>query len=725
MKFMKKLVSLISMLMMALTMFAVPSKPGRWKFITLSDGTKVQVQLIGDEHLHYWRSISGSCYQQDSTGAYNLVTDMTTLQAKAKALRVKVNTARRAMRKTAIDGTIKTYSGTKKGLVILVQFTDSKFKTADSLALYKRILNESGYSEGNFKGSVADYFKAQSYNTFELDFDVVGPYTLSNNESYYGGNDSSGNDKNPGTMVKEACEAADKDVNYADYDWDGDGEVDQVFILYAGLGEANGGDANTIWPHEWNLYSATGANLMLDGVTVNTYACGPELQPEYDSNGKATGNNTVDGIGTICHEFSHCLGFPDTYDVNDSGGNGMYSWDIMSTGCYLGDGYQPCGYTSYERMLAGWLTPTELNSEDKNVSNMKPLTNGPEAYVIYNQGNKNEYYLLENRQKTGWDASLYGAGLLVLHVDYDKAVWLNNGVNDDPAHQRLTPIAADGSTDYTVPYNGSSYLSPSLIVGDTYPYNGLDSLTRNSLPVAALYNANSDGSYYMNHGLYGITQNIDRTVSFNFKANIPSHTSQYKAGDVIFSETFDKCNDTGGNDGSWSGTGVADGAFTPDVSGWVSSKVYGADQCARFGTSTTNGSAMTPSFTLDGSATLTFKAAPWATANVVDGTSLTVQLNDKTIGVYTMTPNIWDTYTVTISGSGSSQLTFSTSSKRFFLDEVKVYVPNASTDGIKGIKSMNAVPDNRIYNVNGQYVGTDLNALPRGLYIRNGRKIIK
>lgn len=721
---MKKLVSLILMLMVVLTISAVPAKPGRWKSITLSDGTEVQVQLVGDERLHYWRSASGNCYQQDSTGTYNLIADVTALQLKAKALRVKVNTARKAMLKVPIDGTIRTYSGTKKGLVILVQFPDSKFQTADNIDLYKRILNEPGYSEGNFKGSVTDYFKAQSYNSFELDFDVVGPYTLSNNESYYGGNDSEGNDKNPGAMVKEACQAADKDVNYADYDWDGDGEVDQVFIVYAGLGEANGGDANTIWPHEWDLYSTTGSTLLLDGKVVSTYACGPELQPEYNSSGSVVGN-VVDGIGTICHEFSHCLGFPDMYDIDYSGGNGMYTWDLMSTGSYLGDGYQPCGYTSYERMLAGWLTPVELNAEDKSILNMKALTNSPEAYVIYNQGHKDEYYLLENRQKTGWDASLYGAGLLVLHVDYDKTIWTNNGVNDDPAHQRLTPIAADGSTNYTIPIDGTSYLSPSLIVGDTYPYNKLDSLTRNSLPGVVLYNANSDGSYYMNHGLYGITQNADGTVSFDFKTNIPSHTSRYKAGDVIFSETFDKCNDTGGNDNSWSGTGVADGAFLPDMSGWASNKVYGADQCARFGTSTANGSAITPTFLLDGPATLTFKAAPWATASTVDGKSLTVLLNDKAINTCTMTPYQWNTYTMTISGSGSSTLTFSTSSKRFFLDEVEVSVPDAPTSGIKDIKSMNAVADGRIYNVNGQYVGTDLNALPRGLYIQNGKKIIK
>jgi immune inhibitor A len=715
----KKLLCLFAMLMVALSISAIPAKPGQWKNITLSDGSTVKVQLIGDEFLHFWRSVDGNCYREDSTGTYQPITDMATRVSKAKAARVKVNTARMAITRAPIDGTIRTYSGTKKGLVILVQFADTKFQLGDDQALYKRILNESGYSQGNFKGSVSDYFKAQSYNTFELDFDVAGPYTLSNNVAYYGKHSGQDNDANPGAMVKEACNDADKDVNFADYDWDGDGEVDQVFVVYAGLGEANGGSADTIWPHEWDLYSATGSNLTLDGKTVSTYACGAELQP-------GTSGNVIDGIGTICHEFSHCLGFPDMYDTDYSGGNGMYLWDLMDTGSYLGNGYQPCGYTSYERMLAGWLKPTELNSADKSVTKMKALTDSAEAYIIYNQGHKDEYYLLENRQKTGWDSSLCGKGLLVLHVDYDKNEWSYNAVNDDPSHQRLTPIPADGSTNYTTTYQGTTYLSAALVATDTYPYNTLDSLTNNSSPAATLYNANSNGSKFMNHGIFGITQNSDNTISFNYKANVAAHVGKNKAGEVLLYESFDKCDGTGGNDSIWGGDyTVGNATFNPDLTGWDSDIKYGANKCARFGSSKLAGSATTPSFTLDGSATLSFKVAPWYTGSSQDGVAVTVTLGDTKVKDFSLKASTWKDYSVTISGSGSYKLTFTAAKGRFFLDEVKVYVPDESTDAIKEIKASKPFLDGKIYNINGQYVGTDMDALPRGIYIQNGRKILK
>ena len=138
---------------------------------------------------------------------------------------------------------------------------------------------------------MCDYFKAQSAGQFELDFDVIGPVTMSNTYSYYGGNDRSGNDKYPGKMGREACTAIKDSVNFSDYDWDGDGNVDQVFVLYAGQGEADSGIENTIWPHEWQLSSSDyGGSLTLDNVTIDTYACSNEL----------TSNSTIEGIGTIC-----------------------------------------------------------------------------------------------------------------------------------------------------------------------------------------------------------------------------------------------------------------------------------------------------------------------------------------------------------------------------------------------------------------------------------------
>lgn len=138
----------------------------------------------------------------------------------------------------------------------------------------------------------------------------------------------------------------------------------------------------------------------------------------------------MDGIGAACHEFSHCMGLPDIYDTEYGGGYGMGNWDVMSSGSYGGDGYNPVGYNSYEKWVSGWLQPTELKSP-QYVTGMKALNAAPEAYVIYNEKTPTEYYLLENRQQVGTDSELPAHGLLVLHVDYDKSAWENNTLNNN------------------------------------------------------------------------------------------------------------------------------------------------------------------------------------------------------------------------------------------------------------------------------------------------------
>ena len=224
------------------------------------------------------------------------------------------------------------YTGRKKGVVILMQFTDTKFKTANNKAKYNNLLNTPDYSEGSFKGSVADYFRAQSGGRFELEFDVVGPFMAAKNTSYYGSNDSDGLDKHPDELIVEAVKAANAEVDFKDYDWDGDGQVDQVFVVYAGKGEADGGANTTIWPHMFWL-SATNKSLTLDGVRIDTYACSNEIDP----------SGSIEGIGCFCHEFSHCLGYPDFYDTSYSGWFGMGSWDLMDQGSYNGNGFRPAG----------------------------------------------------------------------------------------------------------------------------------------------------------------------------------------------------------------------------------------------------------------------------------------------------------------------------------------------------------------------------------------------
>jgi len=511
---------------------AVPAKPGTKKVLTLTDGSSVTAFLVGDEFGHYWMGEDGKAYLDvPGTDLFEQV-DAKNIKNNASKKRNAANNRRKARLKSQGINKVAPYTGNKKGLIILVNFSDVHFKNsnADSQVLFDRIANEENFQSGDFRGSMYDYFYAQSEGHFSLNFDVVGPYTLSKNRSYYGANKNNkqGEDTHPAEMVIEALQLADADVNYSDYVWNYDNtattqEMEQVYVVYAGKGEADGGAANTIWPHEWNLSSANyygdGAGRQtLDGVYIDTYACGSELN----------GSGNVAGIGTMCHEFSHCLGYPDLYDTTYSGGQGMDEWDLMSMGSYNGNGYLPAGYTSYERWVAGWKEPIELD-RSQTVTGMKSLQDGGESYIIYNQGNSNEYYLLENRQKTGWDAALPGAGLLILHVDYDANVWSRNEVNDDPDHQRLTWVPADGEYQYST-YNGNQYLTSAGLATDPYPIANNNSWGRDTSPAASLYNANNDGSYKLNVAVEEITQNNDeyKTISFNFKKLKANSSTIYK-----------------------------------------------------------------------------------------------------------------------------------------------------------------------------------------------------
>ena len=497
---------LMSFLMFAVLAFAVPAKPGLTRLLTLSNGSTVMATLVGDEHGHYWLGADGKAYQSAGNDVYQSV-DLQAVKQHGAQRRAAANqrrTRRLAPRKVGEVGSI---TGDKKGIIILVNFKDVKFTATQ--ADFNNLANTQNYVSGNYKGSMYDYFYAQSDGQFRLTFDVVGPVTVSQNRAYYGANNSNDEDVKPAAMVVEAVKLVDNMVNFADYDWDGDGYVDQVYVVYAGKGEADGGSEDTIWPHEWELSSASsygGSRQRLDGVYIDTYACGGEQDG-------STGETA--GIGTMCHEFSHCLGYPDFYDTDYSGGQGMFQWDLMDSGSYNDGGYQPAGYTSYERWVAGWKEPIELVNT-QSITNMKALQDtGSDTYIIYNKGNRNEYFLLENRQKTGWDASLPGKGLLILHVDYNATVWNNNAPNDEPSHQRMTWIPADNEYQYTT-YQGSKYYTTAGAKNDPFPYGSVNAFGKNTTPAATLFNNNSDGTKYLDSSVENITQNSNGTISFDF-----------------------------------------------------------------------------------------------------------------------------------------------------------------------------------------------------------------
>lgn len=421
---MKRWFTLWVVLFVVLSAMAVPAKPGVWRTISLTDGTQVKVQLVGDEFMHYYQSADGTRYLYDAASAtYQVYSDsqFSNSRRKAVARRAKANNRRAVRRKADVTN---IFQGTKKGLIILAQFTDSKFQSGHDRALYNKIANAENYTDNGFKGSVKDYFKAQSAGQFELDFDVVGICQLKNPCSYYGGNDAyTGDDLRAGEMVAEACQwAATQGVDFSQYDWDGDGEVDQVFVLYAGKGEADGGAESTIWPHEFALsYSDYGKSLSFNGVKVDTYACSAELN----------GRGKLGGIGTFCHEFSHCMGFPDFYDTSYSGWFGMGDYDLMCAGNYNNDGKCPAGYSAYEKHECGWITFQDVThiEEDLHVAGLKAISEGGSAYVIKNKAHEDEYYIVENRQNTGWDAYLPSEGVMITHVDYDAYIWWNNMPN--------------------------------------------------------------------------------------------------------------------------------------------------------------------------------------------------------------------------------------------------------------------------------------------------------
>ena len=552
-KLMKRILFLSAVLLAAVEIYGVPAKRVV-KTVSNSDGSIVDVMLCGDETFHFYATSDGMPLIKTDRGyeyahrfgsalrgtgvlahrsSERAISEQTFLHfngAQNKhdvrelwASKNRYRNAQRLSRKNyfssrreSLQNSIssnaprrvpETSSETKKGLVILVNFSDKKmtYKISD----FNSMFNDEGYSKNKHIGSVRDYFRDQSYGQLIIDFDIVGPYTLSNPMSYYGENkdQKEGEDLHPGLMVAEACNKANADVNFSDYDWDDDGEVDQVYVIYAGYGEASGADDNTVWPHEWSLYfSDYGQSLKLDGVTIDTYACSNELA--------GTSGSMMDGIGTACHEFSHCLGLPDLYDAQ--GDNfGMSVWSIMDYGCYNGpnnyEGNVPCAYTAYERFYSGWITPTEL-SDGCLIKDMNPITSSPDSYIIYNDNNKNEYYLLTNIQQESWNTYAYGHGMIVIHVDYNETVWMDNEVNNTSSHQRCTIIAADNKT----PSLGRDESTWESLSGDPYPGTSINtSLTNTSTPSALLFNKNTDGRKFMNKPIEDIVE-ADGKISFTF-----------------------------------------------------------------------------------------------------------------------------------------------------------------------------------------------------------------
>lgn len=598
------LISAVLSLCAAMT-FAIPAKKS-WKVVSQSDGTTIRVSQAGDEHLHYYITEDNVplykvadnryCYLTIENGKLhnsgvlahesaarsakelqmmNTIHDLAPIARQMAAK--KRSAAKRCGRPDRLPSKddISVFKGSKKALVILAAFSDKSFSKGDDaiVKFYDEVLNQEGYSQNGAAGSVHDYFKDMSRGEFDLTFDIVGPVKVSKSATYYGGpSPIMGGADHIGEFITEAIKKADEncDIDWKKYDWDDDGEVEQVFVLYAGYGQATGGPTGTIWPNAWTLDEALqnsdgNGGFSIDGVFINQYACSNELYLD---------SGTVPmGLGVFCHEFSHCMGLPDMYDTNYGSTPTMGDWDLLAGGSYNGPqgiGWCPAGWTSYERAYAGWLELTELKAGDiiKGMTSLEEADG--KAYVIYNDNHKDEYYLLENHKGMGWDKYTPENGLLIIHVDYDKDLFDNNIVN---SKGEFTP--AEGYDRYFT--NDHPRMAPfsrvRSIQNDTYfytypmdaPRGVVDSLTDTSKPAAELYNALADGSKLMGKPVYNIEKDDDGNISFTFM-------TKEKETDVI--QDIAMAEDAAGDDTVYDITGKKAGRIADIKNGRLKAGIY-------------------------------------------------------------------------------------------------------------------------------------------------------
>lgn len=433
------------------------------------DGTTLLARLVGDEHFNVLETADGYILQKDALGYYAYADetgkssgiyarDPNSRSSSELQFLAKLNPDaiyQKLLAESPDDEALeygipkfalpkiqrmpvpnkKLTLGDIRGVVILVQFSDIKFKNADPKKQFSEMLNKEGYNEFHHQGSARDYFIKNSSGAFRPTFDVIGPITISQTRAYYGG---TSDDRRYNMARKALIEALDtllrwNSIDFSQYDNDKDGNVDFVYMIYAGVGRSSSGVVESIWPHASSITKRMG-----NGPTVKRYACSNEIGGRAYKANKTT--TTPNGIGTFVHEFGHVLGLPDLYDV---GGNNKqktpHSWSIMAHGGYNCptnsenvQGCAPAFYSAFERMSVGWMAaPTELNVKgqvqlDKIDDNI--------AYSVTNPQNPNEMFLLEYRTNKNWDAGQPRSGMLIWHIDYVASVWSNRKINVDGSH---------------------------------------------------------------------------------------------------------------------------------------------------------------------------------------------------------------------------------------------------------------------------------------------------
>lgn len=458
--------------------------------ITQPDGSTLTIRIHGDESFHYTTTLDGYLIEKDIDGFFkyvdfeaNQLTTQTAGNIDARSVAENRLLAQLSPVKKYLPRLIQKHCITTKSprvtaprkaqqadsrrrasgettesqyLVILVGFSDLPFTFTNND--FDRWLNEKGYSVDGGTGSVKDYYRDNSMGQFIPNFTVLGPYTLPYTQLYYAGNsEDTGEDANPRAMIVDACKIAKEqnpDIDFSIFDNDKDGYMDNVNVVYAGYSEASTGNGDDMWPHSWTLEEFS---LTIDGIIIDAYGCSAEF---VGAEGKK-----MDGIGTFTHEFGHVLGLKDMYDTDEyTDGYGLDPGDysIFASGSYNNESRTPPCLMAFERMQMGWCKPIELN-EAADIA-LNPISDNTAYYINAqpgrSEGTGHEWFVLENRQKTGWDTYLPAHGLLIYHYDYTNEMvekyWSVNGPNNNSKHRCMYIKPADGIDD-TNTRNGDTY----------------------------------------------------------------------------------------------------------------------------------------------------------------------------------------------------------------------------------------------------------------------------
>ena len=545
---MKKIILFAAFCFASFAAFAIPAKPG-WVKFTQPDGSVIEVRMVGDEFGHAIMDRSGQVLRRDSKGYLRpTMEDVSVLMHKAAARRAEVNSRRMRVNRSA------KISGSPKIPVLLVEFADQKFKDNKILDLtyegtpqeaFANLLHQSGYSYNGATGCVLDFYSDNSNEQYTPVFDVLPVVTLASNMATYGANDSSDNDTAPELAVYQAVKALNSTVDFSQYDNDNDGNIDMILMYYAGLNEAEYGDEDTIWPHQWSVeYSSLRdgstyiRDALFDGVRLRNYFCTSELSTtryggdEYS--GYYASKGVLCGIGTTCHEFAHSLGLPDFYDTDyeDNGmAGGTYNYDTMCGGPYNNNGNTPPFFAAEELIMLGWMDSlTDLPV----VGNVTIPAISKTKKVAYKGASSTtgEYFVFECRGSSSWDKYIpEGPGMLVYHVDKsERKVKSNTARNLWEDWGNTNAINAVGAHPcyYIIPAGCQNYNADNSNTGG---YSG------NPTETTGLHYSGSDFTFGTSSKYSEYTPMDWNKSVMNYKLKNISYTS----GSVTFSVGFDIC----------------------------------------------------------------------------------------------------------------------------------------------------------------------------------------